>query len=162
MYTGITLVRKGGFTVSRINTNTLLKRLFKAEDLDSYLESNALCLGTPDFCALLKSHCERKGLLPAHVIERSQIERTYGHQLFNGTRRPSRDKVLQLALGLGLGVNETQQLLRAAGKSPLYPRLKRDAVILYGLGKSQPLLTVQENLSRYGLTELGGQGNGSD
>ena len=63
-------------------------------------------------------------MLPAQVIERSQIERTYGHQLFNGTRRPSRDKVLQLALGLGLSVDETQRLLRAAGKSPLYPRLK--------------------------------------
>ena len=55
-----------------------------------------------------------------------------------------------------------QQLLRAAGKSPLYPRLRRDAVILYGLDRGQPLLTVQENLSKYGLTELGGVGNGND
>jgi hypothetical protein len=148
--------------VSRINTNTLLKRLFKAEDLDSYLESNALCLGTPDFCALLKSHCERKGLLPAHVIERSQIERTYGHQLFNGTRRPSRDKVILLALGLGLDVDETQQLLRAAGKSLLYPRLKRDAVILFAVRNRLPVISVQETLTKYGLTMLGGQKSGNE
>ena len=101
-------------------------------------------------------------MLPAQVIERSQIERTYGHQLFNGTRRPSRDKVLQLALGLGLSVDETQRLLRAAGKSPLYPRLKRDAVILYGIGKKLPIFTVQENLTKYGLTLLGGLKNGID
>ena len=101
-------------------------------------------------------------MLPAQVIERSQIERTYGHQLFNGTRRPSRDKVLQLALGLGLSVDETQRLLRAAGKSQLYPRLKRDAVILYALQKKLPILTVQENLTKYGLTLLGGQKNGID
>ena len=146
----------------RVNTNTLMKRLFKAADLDTYLEGNEGNLHSPDFYTLLKQACEKRDLLPAQVIERSQIERTYGHQLFNGTRRPSRDKVLQLALGLGLSVNEAQQLLRAAGKSPLYPRLRRDAVILYGLDRGQPLLTVQENLSKYGLTELGGVGNGND
>ena len=99
-------------------------------------------------------------MLPAQAIERSQIERTYGHQLFNGTRRPSRDKVIQLALGFGLNVDETQRLLRSAGKSPLYPRLKRDAAILYGIQKKLSILAVQEILTKYGLTLLGGQKNG--
>ena len=82
--------------------------------------------------------------------------------MFNGTRRPSRDKVIQLAFGFGLGVDETQRLLRAADKSLLYPRLKRDAVILYGLQKSLPILAVQENLVKYGLTMLGGANHGGD
>ena len=102
----------------------------------------------------------QKGLSPAQVIDQSQIERTYGHQLFNGTRSPSRDKVLQLALGAGLGVPDTQKLLRAAGKSQLYPKLKRDAVILFGLQKGYSILAVQDTLSAYGLTILGGQKNG--
>ena len=147
---------------NKVNTNTLLKRLFKAADLDSYLQSNESQLLAPDFPALLEQYCRQRGLLPAHVIEQSQIERTYGHQLFNGTRRPSRDKVLQLAIGLGLTVDETQKLLRSAGKSPLYPRLKRDAVILYGLRKGLPILAVQESLTKYGLTLLGGQKNGNE
>lgn len=144
----------------RVNTNTLMKRLFKAADLDTYLEGNESNLHSPDFYTLLKQACEKRDMLPAQAIERSQIERTYGHQLFNGTRRPSRDKVIQLALGLGLNVDETQRLLRAAGKSQLYPRLKRDAVILYALQKKLPILTVQESLTKYGLTLLGGQKNG--
>jgi len=146
----------------RVNTNSLMKRLFKAADLDAYLEENESNLHSPDFYTLLKQACEKRDMLPAQVIERSQIERTYGHQLFNGTRRPSRDKVIQLALGLGLSVDETQRLLRAAGKSQLYPRLKRDAVILYALQKKLPILTVQENLTKYGLTLLGGLKNGID
>ena len=146
----------------RVNTNTLMKRLFKAADLDTYLEGNESNLHSPDFYTLLKQACEKRDMLPAQVIERSQIERTYGHQLFNGTRRPSRDKVLQLALGLGLSVDETQRLLRAAGKSQLYPRLKRDAVILYGIQKKLPILAVQESLTKYGLTLLGGQKSGND
>ena len=147
---------------NRVNTNTLMKRLFKSADLETYLEGNESNLHSPDFYTLLKQACEKRNMLPAQAIERSQIERTYGHQLFNGTRRPSRDKVLQLALGLGLSVDETQRLLRAAGKSPLYPRLKRDAVILYALQKKLPILTVQENLTKYGLTLLGGLKNGID
>ncbi len=147
---------------NRVNTNTLMKRLFKAADLDTYLEGNESQLQSPNFYTLLKQSCEKREMLPAQVIERSQIERTYGHQLFNGTRRPSRDKVIQLALGLGLNVDETQRLLRAAGKSQLYPRLKRDAVILYGIQKKLPILTVQESLTKYGLTLLGGQKNGID
>jgi hypothetical protein len=146
----------------RVNTNTLMNRLFKAADLDTYLEGNESNLQSPDFYTLLKQACEKRDMVPAQVIERSQIERTYGHQLFNGTRRPSRDKVIQLALGLGLSVDETQRLLRAAGKSQLYPRLKRDAVILYALQKKLPILTVQENLTKYGLTLLGGLKNGID
>ena len=146
----------------KINTNTLMKRLFKADDLDTYLESNEVQLRSPDFSELLRDFCKERGQLPAHVIEQSQIERTYGHQLFNGTRRPSREKVLQLAFGLALGVEETQRLLRAAGKSPLYPRLKRDAVILYGLQKSLPMLAVQEYLTKYELSLLGGQKNGGE
>ena len=70
--------------------------------------------------------------------------------------------MLQLALGLGLSVDETQRLLRAAAKSQLYPRLKRDAVILYGIQKKLPILAVQESLTKYALTLLGGQKNGND
>ena len=70
--------------------------------------------------------------------------------------------MIQLALGLGLNVEETQRLLRSAGKSQLYPRLKRDAVILYGIQKKLPILTLQECLTKYGLTLLGGQKSGND
>ena len=79
----------------KVNTNTLMKRLFKANDLSSYLQGNEGQLHSPDFYALLKDLCDERKILPARVIEQSQIERTYGHQLFNGTRRPSRDKVIQ-------------------------------------------------------------------
>ena len=38
----------------RVNTNTLMKRLFKASDLDAYLEGNESNLHSPDFYTLLK------------------------------------------------------------------------------------------------------------
>ena len=108
-----------------------------------------------EFDQMIRSLCEERGLVPEQVILRAEIDRTYGHQLFSGVRRPSRDKVIQLALGMELGVEDTQKLLRAAGKSELYPRLKREAVILYCLRKGASVLDTQELLSRYGFSLLG-------
>jgi len=138
-----------------ISTDSLMKRLFRTKNLSSFLQQHEKQLETADFCTQLRMLCDERGLVPERVILSAQIDRTYGHQLFNGTRKPSRDKVIQLAFGMGLNIDETQKLLRAAGKSPLYPRLKRDAVILFSLKNGFNAMRTQELLSTYGLTLLG-------
>ena len=146
----------------KVTTGTLMRRLLKAADLDSFFHNKENWSDEQDFCMLLCSLCEKYGILPSQAIRQAQIERTYGHQLFNGTRRPSRDKVLQLSVGMGLTVEETQSLLHAAGKSRLSPRLKRDAVVIYSLQRKLPFLVTQELLVKYGLTILGGKKNGGE
>lgn len=140
----------------RVRTDTLMRRIFRAERLEDVMKLNAPSMGAESFCACLADLCRELDTVPERVIRGSEIDRSYGHQLFNGTRKPSRDKVLQLAFGFGLGVEQTQRLLRAAGKSPLYPRLERDTVVLFALDKSLGILEVQELLERYGMTPLGG------
>ena len=139
----------------KVNTSTLMKRLFRTRHLDAFFSRNEQSLQALDFCELVRELCKERGLVPEQAILRSEIDRTYGHQLFSGVRRPSRDKVLQLALGIGLSIEETQKLLRAAGKSELYPRLKREAVILYCLREKMTVLETQEMLTHYGFTLLG-------
>ncbi len=140
----------------RISTDSLMKRIFRTGNLTSFLQRNEQHLEEPDFCEMLRALCGERQLIPERVISRAQIDRTYGHQLFNGTRRPSRDKVLQLAVGMELTVEETQRLLTAAGKSALYPRLKRDAAILFCLKNGYDMLKTNEILNAHGLTLLGG------
>lgn len=139
----------------KINTSTLMKRLFKTKHLDTFLKQNEQNLQAAGFDQMIRSLCEERGLVPEQVILQAEIDRTYGHQLFSGVRRPSRDKVIQLALAMELGVDETQKLLRSAGKSELYPRLKREAVILYCVRKRASVLDTQEMLSGYGFSLLG-------
>lgn len=64
--------------------------------------------------------------------------------------------MLQLAFGLGAEVEETQRLLRLADRSPLYPKLRRDAAILHCLHERKSLLETQELLQALGMTILGG------
>ncbi len=137
-------------------THTLQRRLFEAPDFEAFVEDNGASLATPRLCHTLARLCRQKGCTAGQAIRLAGLDRTYGHQIFNGTRNPSRDKLIQLAFGLGLDVEETQALLKTAQKSPLYPRLLRDAAIMRCLHDGKTAPQTQELLDRLGLTPLGG------
>ena len=134
----------------------MLRRLFKANNLDRFLAENKEGFDVPEFHEVISAMCRERNETAEAVIGRSGIERTYGHQLFNGTRKPSRDKVIQLAIGFGMNTEETGELLKAAGKSPLYPRVERDCILLFGINKGYGIMEIQELLHEKGATILGG------
>ena len=136
-------------------TSVLLSRLFKARNFEGFAEENGLESNASPFYLYISNLCLQMDQVPEHIIKQSLIERTYGHQFFNGTRNPSRDKVIQLAFGFGLDVEETQKLLLAAQKSPLYPKIMRDAAILYCINHKNSILETQDLLQDLGLSLLG-------
>ncbi len=132
----------------------LLKKLFNTPNLEVFMEHNEQSMQIPPFSTYITEICKEQGEIPEHIITRSAIDRTYGHQLFNGTRKPSRDKVIQLAIGLRLDLSETQKLLRVAQKSTLYPKIKRDAAIIHCILHKQDIHETQTVLQALGLTPL--------
>ena len=138
-------------------TSTLLDRLFNEPDLEKFMERHADEFETPSFHAYITELCKITGQVPEQVIRQAAIERTYGHQLFNGTRKPSRDKVIQLSFGFQLTPEDTQKLLKIAQKSLLYPRIKRDAAILFCIAHQKDILETQSVLQNLGMTLLGGE-----
>ena len=138
-----------------ITTSSLFRRIMRTNHLDNFLERNADNLKEEDFCRHLKRLCKERNMVPEQVILRAQIERSYGHQLFNGTRRPSREKVIMLAFGFGLNVEEAQDLLQVAGKSALNARVRRDVAIIFCLKKGLSVMETQEILDGHGMALLG-------
>ena len=67
------------------------------------------------------------------IIKDAWLDTTYGYQIFDGKKKPRRDKILQLAFGFPLSVEDTNILLRAGGMNSLYIRSKRDAICMYCL-----------------------------
>lgn len=114
-------------------------------------------MALPGFHTYISELCRESGRVPEQIIRLSAIDRTYGHQLFNGRRRPSRDKVIQLAFGFGLDVDGAQRLLLRAQKSALYPKIRRDAAILYCLNNRKDIFETQSVLLSLGQTLLGGE-----
>ena len=63
--------------------------------------------------------------------------------------------VSMLAFGFGLSLEETQKLLKIAGRSMLYAKLKRDAAIIFGLSHKMSVMEVQYLLASIDVPLLG-------
>ena len=136
-------------------TSDLMNRIRKTRTLHSFLERNSVHLVQPDFVELVNRFCDERGLVREHIIRRSNIENAFGHQIFRGTRHPSRDKVLQLCFGFPLGVDDAQHLLLSAGKRQLHPKIKRDTAILFCLNRGVHLTDAQQILDDLSMPLLG-------
>jgi hypothetical protein len=76
------------------------------------------------------------------------------HQLFSGIRHPSRDRLICLALGMAVTLDEMQELLRRLGHAELYAKDKRDAIIIYGISHGQTLQELNDSLFDRGAATL--------
>lgn len=136
-------------------TTTVMKNLIKANNLDSFLNENREDINLPSFHEYIQSICEDREISAEKIIKSADIDRTYGHQLFNGTRNPSRDNVIKLAIAFKLDIDQTQKLLRIAGKSTLYPRIERDCIIIFAIKNRYDVQRTQELLYEHDLSLLG-------
>jgi len=98
---------------------------------------------------------KEKGLKKSQVIRDSELSEVYSYQIFSGLRVPERKKLLCLAVGMSLNLDEVQTLLKCAGYSPLYVRLPFDSIIIYGICKSLSVVQINEILFGYDLETLG-------
>lgn len=88
---------------------------------------------TPTPGEYLRELLQARELSTRSVIRRCNLDRSYCYQLLNGTRVPSRELIVRLALELRFTEAETQRLLKLAQRPVLYARNRRDAAVLYGL-----------------------------
>lgn len=113
-----------------MKTSQLEERLGAAESFDEEL---ILENGAPEFCAEIAAQMEKRGVSRAELIKRLDIDRSYGYQLLNGTRPPTRNHVIQMGLLLGLDIDSFQKLLKTAKKKPLYVRDLFDARVFFAV-----------------------------
>ena len=92
----------------------------------------------------------QKGRRKADVIHGSQLDRNYAYQIFSGTRKPTRDKLLALGFGMGLSIEEMQKVLKTSEYPVLYVKNKRDSIILFGLDKQISVGEMNELLYEMG------------
>ena len=137
------------------DTSKIVEELGLCPDFQTFYDENKEYMITDTLPGLLKTLLEEKGLRKADLIRRSELSEVYCYQIFAGTRRPERKKVLCIAFGLQLNVEETQTLLRYAGYPPLYVKLPFDSIILYGLCHHLTVAEINSMLFQYGLETLG-------
>ena len=142
-------------TVKRIRTTYFLKKLLRTHNLENFLEQNGKQMETHKFDKYIQNICKEKKMVRAHVINRAEIDKSLGYQIFNGIRKPTRDKALQIAIALELDYKETQKLLTIAKKHVLHPKIKRDAVIIHAIENKLGVLALQDMLYKLTIPLLG-------
>jgi hypothetical protein len=137
-----------GGTKVEISTSGLAEILKNAKDINSFLQENELYITDPTLQEYLKKLLLLKGLKRQDVIKNAQLDSNYINQLFSGIKtNPSRNQALSLAFGFGLNNEETARLLKIAGVGALYPKNKRDAVIIHSLENANSIMQTNEILN---------------
>lgn len=128
------------------NTDGLQQELMDSPDLEQFLSQNQEQFVNKSVSELLNHLFEKKYISKATLAKQSGMSEIYLHQIFAGRRNPSRNRLLCLCYGLGASVEETQELLKLCGMAQLYPKLKRDAIIYYGLLHGLNLFEINDKL----------------
>ena len=128
------------------NTDELENELAEAKTLEEFLQRNDDHFQTENFAALIDELLTEKKMSKSILARQAGMSEVYLHQLFSGRRNPSRTKVICICIGLEATLEESQEVLRRSGMAMLYPKNKRDAVIMYGITHEMNLFQINDML----------------
>jgi len=147
-----TKVTSSTYTVS---TDELIHEIKGVPNIEDFLKNNNENLIRQSLSEHLNELLLQKGLTRAEVVRGSLLDRNYVYQIFSGQRIPSRDKLIAVAFGLTLSVEEAQKMLKISGNRELYPRDERDVLIFFSLHKGKKIIEANDILDRQGFNALG-------
>ena len=133
--------------------NACTKDTFSAKPSGS-LEAALKNIYKESFEKHLQQLINKKGLRNSEVYAAANISKQYFSKLFKGQVKPSKDKMLALAVGLRLNMDETADFLRIGGYA-LSPISQTDTVVEYFIRKQEyNVLKINIVLFDYGLEPL--------
>lgn len=133
-------------------TEDLLERLLAAETPEAYLDEGDT-LGR-DLVDYLRELLADRGLNRSKLSQRSGVNSTFVYDIFQGKSMPGRDNAILLAFGLSCSLIETQRLLRLVGVSELWPKRRRDAIIIWCINRGMTYAACDDELARLGEETL--------
>lgn len=117
-----------------VDTKELLNQLSKTDDIQTFLRQYEKEFFNISPLKYLNDMLSLKNMSVADIA-RNSGQGEYVYKVFHGERKPSRDVMLAIAVGMKMSVDEAQLLLRIAKLATLDPRDKRDSIIIYSLNE---------------------------
>lgn len=137
------------------STTELLRELKRQScSLPDYLADHKEAFIVEDIKAFWEQIIEKKNYSKSNIINKSDFSYCYFYDVINGRKMPTKDKVVRLALALKMTVEECQQALKISGRSALYPKIRRDSVLIYAIEKHLTIAQCNDLLSKHGEGEL--------
>lgn len=128
------------------DTNDMKESLMSTPDLDRFLTEHRADFTQGSAADYLNLLFSRKNVTKAALAKNACMSEVYLHQVFAGKRNPSRNRLICICFGLGASLDETQEFLKHCGHAQLYAKIKRDAIVIYGLINGLGLNEVNDKL----------------
>ena len=106
------------------------------------------------FHEYIKTILESKQMTVADLHRSSLIDRTYIYQIMDGRKNPGRDKIVAIAIGAGMSLEECQRALEIAKEGILYSKNRRDSIIIYAINNSLSIMELNALLEQYDVPAL--------
>ena len=136
------------------DTYILQEELRKSDSLNKFEDENKSELYAKSVADYLHELLIKYDGKKTEIGKRADLDEGYMYQIFNGRRNAKRDKLIRLAFGFPLTLEETQKLLRLGGCGELYVRRKRDAYLMFALEKGYDVLQTNDLLYDKGVEIL--------
>ena len=137
------------------DTTEMLRELETCEDFTAFYRENSDSIIKKQLSEYLEELLLAHGIKKKDAIKNAEINDIYAYQIFSGTRIPERSKLLNLAIGMQLTLDEVQNLLRCSGYAPLYVKKEFDCIIIYGICKKLKITEINSILYEFSLDTLG-------
>ncbi len=140
----------GTLTDVLCNTSSDKINEFFNENKDSIISNDK------PFAEYMRRMFKEKGIKQQDVFLYADISERYGYKLISEEKRTrQRDIILRICIAAKFSLNETQKALKIYGMSPLYPRLRRDAVIIVAINTEKyDISEIDEMLKKYNMEPM--------
>ncbi len=142
---------------SETDSAITLDLLRNADSFGSFIVNAEESFFDPSLAKYLNKLLSEKKLTKASVIKASGLDEAYGYEIFNGKKRPSRDKLILLTFGMHMTEKEAQRTLKLGKCGELYVKIPRDAAILYAIQRNMTIEAAEDLLYHQGFESLYGK-----
>ncbi len=128
-------------------TEDLLEQL-KAQNIsyEDYLSDNSDSFVVTDLADFWKKAIRKSKMAKIDIINNADIGYTYFYNIIGGKSIPARDTIIKIFLSMSLGLDACQNALNLYNWSYLYPKNKRDSILIYALTHKLSLYEVEDML----------------
>ena len=137
------------------STDDLMAELTqKNTDLQDNIDTNTSSMIEVNLREFWDGLLKKSGKSKSDIINGADISYIYFYEILQGKKNPTKDKIVRLSLAMELTVAECQQALRFCNHAALYPRLKRDSILIYAVENRLSVYQTQTLLRQAGEEEL--------
>lgn len=121
-------------------TEDLMEQLkLENSTYEEYLYNNENCFLNTDISQFWKKVIAESNMKKNDIINKADIGYTFFYDIIKGKKHPSRDMLIKILFVMGCDTDIFQEALRIYEWAALYPKIRRDSILIYAINHNYSL-----------------------